>query len=366
MAFSLPFACNRGPNACDRERISVRRLASDYKRIQANWIYLDSLIIAYYNIPYRKLNEKGNTMENAIITTSNSQLEVIKQLVTDGLTSKYSKVMYAKNLDDFLSWYQDQGAPGLSKAIIQHYKNHLLELNYAPATINQKLVAVRRLAIEAVDNNLLDPAMLEGIRRIKGVPMEGVRTGNWITLDQAQMLINTPDITTLKGIRDRAILAVMLNSGLRRSEIAKLTFDHIQQRNGRWVIVDMIGKRNRVRSVPIASWAKQAIDEWAQTAQISAGHVFRPINKGDRIVGDHLTSQAIQNVVKDYASRTGLNISAHDMRRTFAQMTYQAGAPLDQIQLSLGHASIQTTERYLGTKQNLSIAPADMMKLHLE
>lgn len=58
MAFSLPFACNRGPNACDRERISVRRLASDYKRIQANWIYLDSLIIAYYNIPYKKLLDR--------------------------------------------------------------------------------------------------------------------------------------------------------------------------------------------------------------------------------------------------------------------------------------------------------------------
>lgn len=328
---------------------------------------LDIMIIAYYNGSYRKLNEKGNTMETSIITTQQDQLEAIKQLVTDGLTSKYSKVMYAKNLDDFLSWYQYEGAPGLSKATIQHYKNYLLESDdYAPATINQKLVAVRRLAIEAVDNNLLDPAMLEGIRRVKGVPMEGVRTGNWITLEQAQKLINTPDITTLKGLRDRAILAIILNSGLRRSEIAKLTFDHIQQRNGRWVIVDLIGKGNRVRSVPIASWAKQAIDEWAQTAHISKGNIFRPINKGDKLAGDHLTSQAIQNVIKEYGNKAGLNISAHDMRRTFAQVAYQAGAPLDQIQLSLGHASIQTTERYLGTKQNLSIAPADMMKLHLE
>lgn len=305
-------------------------------------------------------------MDTAIITTSTGQLEAIKQLVTDGLTSKYSKAMYAKNLDDFLSWYQDQGAPGLSKATIQHYKNHLLELDYAPATINQKLVAVRRLAVEAVDNNLLDPAMLEGIRRIKGVPMEGVRTGNWITLEQAQMLISTPDITTLKGLRDRAILAVMLNTGLRRSEMAKLTFDHIQQREARWVIVDLTGKGKKVRSVPIASWAKQAIDEWTQTANISKGFIFRPINKGDRLSGEHLTSQAIQNVVKEYSNKTGLNISAHDTRRTFAKLSYQAGAPLDQIQLSLGHASIQTTERYLGTKQNLAIAPCDIMKLHLE
>lgn len=305
-------------------------------------------------------------METAIITTSNSQLEAIKDLVTDGLVSKYSKVMYAKNLDDFLKWYQEQGNPGLSKATIQHYKTHLLELNYAPATINQKLASVRKLVVEAVDNNLLDPAMLEGIRKVENVKTSGVRAGNWITLDQAQKLINTPDITTLKGLRDRAILAIMLNAGLRRSEIAKLTFDHIQQRNGRWVIVDLIGKGNRVRSVPIASWAKQAVDEWTQTANISKGNIFRPINKGDNLSGDHLTSQAIQNVIKEYSNKTGLNISAHDTRRTFAQLARQAGADIEQIQLSLGHSSIQTTERYLGTKQNLSIAPADMMKLHLE
>ena len=305
-------------------------------------------------------------MDTAITTTTNQQLEAVKQMVTDGLTSKNSQVMYAKNLDDFLKWYQEQGNPGLNKATIQRYKTHLQSQDYAPATINQKLVAVRRLAVEAVDNNLLDPSLLEGIRRIKGVKMSGVRSGNWLTKDQAQKLINTPDIKTLKGLRDRAIIAIMLGAGLRRSEIANLTFEHVTQRDGRWVIVDLLGKGGRVRTVPIPNWAKVAIDDWTQTANINQGFIFRPINKGGNLSGEKMTPQAVQDVVKLYANQAGLTLSAHDLRRTFAHLAKKGGSPLDQIQLTLGHASIQTTERYLGIAQNLSLAPCDMVGLHLE
>ena len=67
-----------------------------------------------------------------------------------------------------------------------------------------------------------------------------MRSGNWLSLKQAQTLLNAPDITTTKGLRDRAILAVLLGCGLRRSEVAALTMEHIQQRDGRWCIVDLV------------------------------------------------------------------------------------------------------------------------------
>jgi site-specific recombinase XerD len=304
-------------------------------------------------------------MDNQLVTISRpTDLQAIKDLVTNGLNSPNSKVMYAKALDDFLVWYQAKGAPGLNKATLQAYKAHLQELNYAPATINQKLTAVRRLAVEAVDNGLIDPLLLAGISRIKGMPLHGVRSGNWLTKDQAQKLIQIPDIKTLKGLRDRAILAVMLGAGLRRSEVAGLNFDHIQQRESRWVIVDLIGKGGRVRTVPIPAWTKQAIDEYTLTANIKGGQVFRSITKGGAI-GQAVTDQGIQDAVKHYAKQAGLELSAHDLRRTYAKLAHRGGAEIDQIQLSLGHASIQTTERYLGVKQNFDSAPCDVIKLHL-
>jgi site-specific recombinase XerD len=66
-----------------------------------------------------------------------------------------------------------------------------------------------------------------------GPKRSGVRTGNWLTRDQAERLINAPEMATLKGKRDRALLAVMIGCGLRRNEVAELTFEQIQQREGR-------------------------------------------------------------------------------------------------------------------------------------
>ena len=74
--------------------------------------------------------------------------------------------------------------------------------------------------------------------------------------------------------------------GLRRSEVAALTFEHVQQRDGRWCIVDLVGKHHRVRTVPMPTWVKVAIDAWATTAVIADGFVFRPVNRGDRVSGD--------------------------------------------------------------------------------
>ena len=304
-------------------------------------------------------------MSDNTIVKHEQGLEQLKQLVTDSLTSLNSRVAYDKALTDFLAWYQSTGQRGLIKATVAEYKTYLQGLGYAPSTINQRLSAIRKLAIEAADNGLMDAQLANGVARVKGVKSSGVRTGNWLTKDQAQRLLDAPDITTLKGLRDRAILAVMLGAGLRRSEVAALTFEHIQQREGRWVIVDLIGKGKRVRTVPIPSWAKQAIDEWAQTAGISEGRIFRAVNKGDRLAGESLTSQAVQDVVKAYAKQCGFELAAHDLRRTFAKLARKGGADLMQIRLTLGHASVKTTERYLGENQDLTTAPCDVLGLKL-
>lgn len=304
-------------------------------------------------------------MENSIIRIDTDELEKIKRLVTDGLTSRLSRVMYDKALTDFLAWYIEQGKPGLTKSVVQEYKLVLQDSGLAPSSINQKLSAIRRLALEAADNGLIDPELAAGITRVRGIHAAGTRTGAWLTIEQAQALIREPDTSTLKGMRDRAILAVMLGAGLRRSEVASLTFDHLQQREGRWVILNLIGKGNRVRTVPIPSWTKQAVDEYSQTAGISDGYIFRSINRGDHLSGDSMTSQAVQDVVKCYAARCEYQLAAHDLRRTFAKLARKGGADLMQIQLTLGHASLKTTERYLGEQQDLTTAPCDVIGLRL-
>jgi integrase len=226
--------------------------------------------------------------------------------------------------------------------------------------------AIRKLATEAADNGLLAPELAAGIARVKSAKSIGVRTGNWLSLKQAQALLNAPDITTMKGLRDRAIIAVLLGCGLRRSEVAALTTGHIQQRDGRWCIVDLHGKHGRVRTVPMPVWVKVAIDAWTCPASIVDGHVFRPVNRADQVRGDVLSEKVVWQMLRPYATAAGVpGIAPHDCRRTAAKLCRAAGGELEQIQLLLGHASVQTTERYLGTKQDLVNAPNDGIKVRV-
>src|SRR5712691_4367569 len=83
---------------------------------------------------------------------------------------------------------------------------------------------------EAADNGLLAPELAAGISRVRSAKTQGIRTGNWLSQRQAQALLSAPDITTLRGLRDRAILAVLLGCGLRRSELVGLKAQDFQIR----------------------------------------------------------------------------------------------------------------------------------------
>src|ERR1700722_9427006 len=216
----------------------------------------------------------------------------LKALVLDSVNSPESKRAYGRAITDFLLWYPT-ASPGIgfTKATVQAYRAHLVDQALAASSINVKMSAIRRLAAEAADNGLVAPDLAAGIGRVKGIKNEGVRTGNWLTARQAEQLINSPDVTKLKGKRARGLLAVLIGCGLRREETARLTFEHIQQRDGRWVIVDMRGKGGRVRTVPMPAWTKAAIDDWTMATGCSSGRVFRPINKGGRLCGDCMTAQ---------------------------------------------------------------------------
>jgi site-specific recombinase XerD len=294
-------------------------------------------------------------------------LDRIKALVLNSVTSPHSRRAYDRALSDFLTWYAAEGASqGFTKATVQRYARQLEVQGLAASTINVRLTTVRRLAAEAADNGLLAPELAAGIARVRGAKQQGARTGNWLTVDQAERLIHSPNTATLIGKRDRALLAVLIGCGLRRSEASDVTFGHVQQRDGRWAIVDLHGKGNRVRTVPMPSWTKVAVDKWADAAALTIGRVFRPMNNRHALTGEVLLPQNIMDAVMRYGKRIGVpKLAPHDLRRTFAKLAHKGRAALEQIQLSLGHASIVTTERYLGVRQDLQDAPCDRLGLRI-
>ena len=283
----------------------------------------------------------------------------IRALVVDGVTSTHTKRSYSAAVGEFLQWYVREQPGPLSKAVLQRYKASVLEgRGLAASSINTHLAALRKLAAEAADNGLIDAEVAQAIGKVKGARTHGVRLGNWLSSEEAQALLDMPDRTTLRGLRDAALLAVLLGAGLRRAEATGLRIDHLQQREGRWVIVDLLGKGGRVRSVPIAGWVKAVIDRWLSAAGITEGCVFRSVNKGSHVSGGRISDAAVYAALKRYAE-----VAPHDLRRSFAQMARKSGCSIEQIQLSLGHASVATTEKYLGTRQDLVDAPGDRIRL---
>jgi site-specific recombinase XerD len=187
-------------------------------------------------------------MTDLIVVPQNTEWHRLKALVLDSVSSPITKRVYNLGLHEFIAWYGQEPRPGFTKATVSAWRVALEARDLGAVSINVRITAVRKLAAEAADNGLLAPELAAGIARVKSAKSMGVRMGNWLSLKQAQGLLNSPDITTTKGLRDRAIIAVLLGCGLRRSEVAAFTMGHIQQRDGRWCIVDLFGKHGRVRN----------------------------------------------------------------------------------------------------------------------
>jgi site-specific recombinase XerD len=250
----------------------------------------------------------------------------LKALVLDSVSSPITRRVYNLGLDEFIAWYVQAPRLGLTKATVSAWRVALETRGLGSVSINVRITAVRKLAVEAADNGLLAPELAAGIARIKGAKSKGVRVGNWLSLRQAQALLNAPDVSTKKGLRDRAMLAILLGCGLRRSEVAALTLKHIQQRDNRWCIVDLVGKHGRVRTIPMPTWVKVATDAWTTAANIAEGHVLRPVNRGDQVQGERMTEKVVWQLLRPYATAAGVaGIAPHDLRRSCAKMCRAAG-----------------------------------------
>jgi integrase/recombinase XerD len=168
--------------------------------------------------------------------------------------------------------------------------------------------------------------------------LAGVRVGNSLVREQASELLNAPNPETLGGLRDRAILALLVLCGLRCAELLSLEVDQIQQREGRWVIPDLVGKGNRRRTVPVPAAVKVRIEEWVLAADLDKGRLFGPVTKGGKLAGQALSDEkAIWYIVLKYAKSTSL---AAGLRAGPPQIVRRqlpgAGGDLEQIQMLLG------------------------------
>jgi len=131
-----------------------------------------------------------------VVADRASEWRRLKALVLDSVSSPITRRVYNLWLDEFIAWFAEEPRPaGFTKATVTAW----------------------RVAVEAADNGLLARELASGIARIEAVRSHGVHVGNWLSLRQAQSLLNAPGVRTKKGLRDRAMFATLLGCGLRRT-----------------------------------------------------------------------------------------------------------------------------------------------------
>jgi site-specific recombinase XerD len=292
-------------------------------------------------------------------------LDHCKVAVLNSLGSPASRRVYEYALDQFIAWYCSEPRLAFNRIVVVRYRMYLESRGLAANTINQQLAAVRRLALEAADSGLLSPELAAGISRVKGVKQLGFRSGNWLSAEQSSQVLGHARGISMRAMRDYAMLAMLFGCGFRRSELVGLELDEIQMRQGHWAVVDLIGKGGHIRTVPIPAWVKAALDQWIRAARVTEGRIFRAVARTGKVWGRGISQNVVWYVVKSCCERAGLeHIAPHDLRRTCAKLCHSSGGELEQIQFLLGHASVQTTERYLGCKQNLGQPVNDLFTLH--
>jgi integrase len=283
----------------------------------------------------------------------------LRQMVLDSVQSIHSKRNYAKALDDLFAFSTNRP---LSRALLMEYRTSME--NFSPSTINVRMSAIRKLVGEARRNGLIGLEEAANLTDVPNVRQKGTRLGHWLTREQARELLAVPDRSKIKGKRDYVILALLVGCALRRQELASLKIEDIQLRDGRWVIIDLRGKGGRIRTVAVPIWVKQGIDAWIAEAKIEKGSLLRPLSKSGKMVGDELGDWAVWSVVEQSSKQIGIeHFGAHDLRRSCAKLCRKNGGDLEQIKFLLGHSSIQTTERYLGSEQEIAVAVNDNLGL---
>jgi site-specific recombinase XerC len=201
-------------------------------------------------------------MTDLIVVQKDKTWNCLKAIVLDRVSSPITRRVYNRALDEFLSWRPVlEPRPPFSKAAVSGWRASLEARKLGSSSIIVRMSAIRTLAAEAADNGLLAPAMAAGVMRLKSAKRKACGQ-DWLSL--AQSLLGAPDGATNKGLRNRGILATLLGCVLRRSEVAALTFTHLQQRDARWCKWIRWASTNE-RTVPMPTWVKVAIDAWTRS-----------------------------------------------------------------------------------------------------
>jgi integrase/recombinase XerC len=265
---------------------------------------------------------------------------------------------YLQDLRLFEKWFEqtngeDFSPKGFTSIDGREYRSYLLTVEKAAAaTINRKIAALRAFGDWTVSCNVFDtnPVLsLRGIKEQNG----GIK---WLDKKEQSTLLRQLDknLNAAKtiparrtAIRNRCIVVLLVNSGLRIGELCSLTVDDIDLSERKGSVVVREGKGRKMRTVPLNLNARSALTEWLSIrGTTSHSEVF----SGQR--GNALTPNAIQRFLDEFSRICNIEVTPHSLRHTFCKNLMNAGVTIEKVAAIAGHESIQSTRRYIEPSSN--------------
>ncbi len=262
---------------------------------------------------------------------------------------------YGRDLDKLLAFAEESGidrAEAIDLGTISGWLSRLAQQGLGARSAARHLSAVRGL----MKFLLREGALSADPTELSARPRFGRRLPRTLSEAEVRQLLEAPDVTTLRGLRDRAMLSVTYAAGLRVSELVGLTPGDVDLKRG---IVSAFGKGGKRRLVPLGTVTLDHVQAYLHARDAhgpdprSGGSSVRPRKPAVEVLfpsprGGALTRQGFWKIVARYARGIGLrgNVYPHKLRHSFATHLLTGGADLRSVQTMLGHASVATTEIY--------------------
>jgi integrase/recombinase XerD len=267
------------------------------------------------------------------------------------LGNKATRRAYETALKDFMRFTgiaRPEEFRTVTRAHVIAWRDELARRAVSATTIRHRLSALASLFEYLCEKNAVTHNPVKGVKR----PVPETNEGKTPALGdhQARKLLEAPAAGTLKGKRDRAILATLLYHALRRDELCKLKVKDCRQERRGVAHLKISGKGGKTRYVPLHPAASGLITDYLEAAGHGgddASPLFRPFHNSRGLAATQaITPDGVYRMVREYSKDLGIEIGAHSLRATAATNALDHRADIAKVQEWLGHANISTTRIY--------------------
>jgi site-specific recombinase XerD len=282
-----------------------------------------------------------------------------------GQLSPRSRRIYGHDAKYFAEWIieHEKTVSNLTRSDMIAYRQHLAD-TYEPATASRMLSVARRILHEQVQSGNLSVNPAQGI---KGFTLGSETPHTALTKQQAQQLLASIDRDTLLGMRDYALISLLLRTGLRRIECAELLLADLEMEQGHRIATVKHGKGDKRRIVKVPVDVYRSIEDYLASAgrdiSNASESVFTGVNRWGQSTSKGISDKQIERIVKGYGEKISADLTPHGLRASFITLAIEGGATLLQAQYAAGHSDPRTTERYQKRKINLDDNATDYIKL---